>query len=243
MIRLNCDIGEGFGIYELNNDEKIYPHIDMANIACGFHAGDANTMQKSVKMALDNFVQIGAHISYQDLIGFGRRHMSYTNKELEQISLYQIGALSAFCLTNNTNISYIKPHGAMYNDMMNDENIFKTLLQTIQKYDNKLKLMVLSRSNNTRYENIAKRFNTELIFEVFVDRNYTDDGFLLPRSNKDAVIQDKKELIQRVQTLKQYGYISSINQKKLYLQTDSLCIHSDNTQAVKELKLLKDILR
>ncbi|RLA74293.1 MAG: LamB/YcsF family protein [Epsilonproteobacteria bacterium] len=241
-MKLNCDIGEGFGIYKLNDDEKIYPHIDMANIACGFHASDANIMAKSVQLSKQNDVSIGAHVAYQDLAGFGRRTIVYDSSELSAIILYQIGALAGFCRTNGTKISYIKPHGAMYNDMMKDENIFKTILNTIQQYDTNLKLMLLSKPNNKKYEQIAKQYNIALIFELFLDRNYDDDGYLVSRTKENATIQDKNIVLQRVKTILKDEYLTSINNKKLYLRADSMCVHGDNKKAIELIQSVKNTI-
>ena len=130
-IRLNCDMGESFGIWKMGNDEEVMPYIDMANLACGFHASDAVTMSRSVILAKKYNVSIGAHPSYHDLLGFGRRTLVCSLEEIKAIILYQLGALNAFCRANGTAISYVKPHGALYNDMMRDENIFKAVLNAI----------------------------------------------------------------------------------------------------------------
>ena len=239
MIKLNCDIGESFGIWTMGNDEEIFPLINMANLACGFHASDSITMQNSVLLAKKYNVQIGAHISYQDLVGFGRRSMKCSSKEIQTISLYQIGALSAFCISNNCNISYVKPHGALYNDMMKDETIFISILKAISSYDTNIKLMILSTLNNEQYKKIASIHNIELIYEVFADRNYSNDGYLVPRSSKNAVIHDEKIILNRITTLKNDGYLQSIDNKKLYIKSNSICVHGDNEKAIDFIKLLK----
>ncbi len=133
-IKLNCDMGESFGAYKIGLDEELMPLVDMANLACGFHASDALTMQKSVTLAKKHEVTIVAHPGYQDLVGFGRRSMTCTFEEIKAIVLYQLGALSAFCKREDTRISYVKPHGALYNDMMKDENILKAILEAISSY-------------------------------------------------------------------------------------------------------------
>jgi UPF0271 protein len=242
MIKLNCDIGEGFGIWTIGDDEKIFPLIDMANLACGFHASDSLTMQKSVLLAKKYSVQIGAHISYQDLIGFGRRSMQCTSLEIQTLSLYQIGALSAFCKSNHCNISYIKPHGALYNDMMKDDDIFLSIVKVLSTYDTNIKLMILSTLNNNQYEYIASQYNIELIYEVFADRNYTNEGYLVPRNDQNALISDPSVILKRLQTLKLNGYIKSLNNKKLNIKADTICVHSDNQRAIDFIKLLKQNL-
>ena len=143
-IKLNCDMGESFGIWKMGLDEEIMPYIDMANLACGFHASDALTMNKSVLLAKKNNVTIGAHPGYQDLVGFGRRSMSCSDEEISSLVLYQMGALSAFCKAHETCVSYVKPHGGLYHDMMNKENVFKSILSAISSYDKSIKLMILS---------------------------------------------------------------------------------------------------
>ena len=242
-IQLNCDMGESFGIYKMGFDEQIMPFIDMANLACGFHSSDALTMHESVSMAKENGVTIGAHPAYQDLVGFGRRSMSCTSDEIKSIILYQIGALNIFCTVHNTGISYVKPHGALYNDMMKNEKIFRAILEAISSFDVSIKLMILSTPNNHTFENIASEYNIKLIYEVFADRNYNDDGSLVARSNENAVIHDVKLVKNRISTLQKEGYLTSINDKKLYIQADTICVHGDNEQALEFIKLLKNLLK
>jgi UPF0271 protein len=239
MIKLNCDIGESFGIWKMGNDEKIFPLIDMANLACGFHAGDAITINNAVKLAKKYNVTIGAHISYQDLVGFGRRSMNCTTEEIQTLILYQIGALSAFCQVHNTQISYIKPHGALYNDMMQDDDIFISILKAISLYNQKFKLMILSTPFNNKYNELAKQYSIELIYEVFADRNYTNEGYLVSRNNKNAVVHNEDIILDRIKTLKEQSYLTSIDNKKLFIEANSICVHSDNDKAINFIKLLK----
>ena len=241
-IKLNCDMGESFGIWKMGYDEEIMPYIDMANLACGFHSSDSLTMDKSVKLAKKYNVNIGAHPSYQDLIGFGRRSIPSTFVEIRAMILYQIGALNAFCKACDTKISYIKPHGALYNDMMKDENIFNAILNAISSFDDNIDLMILSSSKNNEYEFIAKRYNIKLLYEVFADRNYNDDGTLVSRLELNAVIDDEKEVIKRIVTLKEKGFLNSISGKELYLKTDTICVHGDNEKALDFIKILKKAL-
>lgn len=241
-IRLNCDMGESFGVWKMGEDEKIMPYIDMANLACGFHASDALTMSKAVKLAKTHNVTIGAHPSYQDLIGFGRRSILCSLEEIKSIVLYQLGALSAFCKAQGTSVSYVKPHGALYNDMMRDENIFKAILNAISSFDKNIRLMILSSSKNEEYEYTAKLYSIELIYEVFADRNYNDDGSLVSRANENAVVKDELEVASRVANLKDKGFINSINGQKLFLKTDTICVHGDGENALEFIKLLKKVL-
>jgi len=241
-IRLNCDMGESFGIWKMGADEHIMPYISFANLACGFHASDAVTMNRSVELAKKYNVTIGAHPSYQDLVGFGRRSMSCSLEEIKSKVLYQLGALFAFCKAHGTVVSYVKPHGALYNDMMRDQNIFKAVLSAISSFDKNIKLMILSNPENEAFEFTAKLYNISLIYEVFADRNYNDDGSLTSRMLANAVITDELEVMQRVKTLKDYGFLESINGKKLYLKTDTICVHSDGEHALSFVKALYKVL-
>ena len=238
-IKLNCDMGESFGIWKMGLDEEIMPYIDMANLACGFHAGDALIMNKSVLLAKKNNVTIGAHPGYQDLVGFGRRSISCSNEEISAIVLYQTGALNAFCKAHDTSVSYVKPHGGLYHDMMNNENVFKAILSAISSYDKNIKLMILSSPKNEEYALIAKAYNISLLYEVFADRNYNDDGALVSRSQSNAVIDDEQLVIKRIKDLKEKGTLNSISGKELSLATDVLCVHGDTKNALEFIKILR----
>ena len=241
-IRLNCDMGESFGIWKMGNDEEIMPLIDMANLACGFHASDAVTMSRSVILAKKYNVSIGAHPSYHDLLGFGRRTMICSLEEIKSIVLYQLGALSAFCKANGTAISYVKPHGALYNDMMRDENIFKAVLNAVSSFNKNIRVMILSGPKNEEYEYTAKLYDIKLLFEVFADRNYNDDGTLVSRIQQNAVIHEELDVIARVINLKDKNFITTINGHKLFLKCDSICVHGDNEKALEFVKLVRKAL-
>jgi len=241
-IRLNCDMGESFGIWKMGKDEEIMPYISMANLACGFHASDSVTMNRTVELAKKYGVSIGAHPSYQDLIGFGRRSMICTLEEIKSIVLYQLGALNAFSKLHNAPISYLKPHGALYNDMMRDENIFKAVLSAISSFDKNIRLMVLSTINNEAYKHTAMLYGIELLYEVFADRNYNDDGSLVSRIKPEALIYDELEVMERVRILASNGYINSINGKKLFLNADTICVHGDGENALSFIKVLQKVL-
>jgi len=239
MIKLNADLGESFGHYRLGMDEEIMPLIDMANIACGFHAGDPIIMDKTVLLAKNSGVEIGAHPGYPDLLGFGRRSMKCSAMEIENYIIYQAGALDAFCKKHKTDIKYIKPHGALYNDMMGDAEVFRAVLNAAAGLN--LPVMILSSSKNEEYEKIAHEFGVKLIYEVFADRNYTDEGFLVPRTRENAVISDKNEILERVLMFKE-GYILSENKKVLNLKVDTICVHGDNEKALEIIKSVREVL-
>lgn len=242
MIKLNSDLGEGFGVYSINDESNIMPYIDMANIACGFHAGDPLTIQKTVLLALQNGVEIGAHPGYPDLVGFGRRSLKCKSEEIEAFVIYQIGALNALVMANGGVATYVKPHGALYNDMMQNDEIFISILRAIDKYDKNLKLMILSTSNNKKYEKIASKYGVKLMYEVFADRAYTKDGFLVPRTEYGAVLSSHEEVEDRLIQLIKDKTLTSIDNITLTLQADSLCVHGDNEEAIALVKSLREIL-
>jgi len=231
-------MGESFGVYTMGLDEEIMPYIHMANLACGFHASDPVQMHQSIKRCKAQGVEIGCHPSYPDLVGFGRREMHCSTEEIVAFVLYQIGALSALCKSYGVQVTYVKPHGALYNVMMKEESVFKAIAKALSKYDKNLKLMVLSSSKNEHYAKLASKYDITLLYEIFADRAYTDEGFLVPRTEKNAVISKKKELKKRAKLLMKKGIIKSITGKKLKLQADTICVHGDNKSALKLIKSL-----
>lgn len=242
MIRLNCDMGESFGIWKMGRDEEIMPYVSMANLACGFHASDSVTMNRSVELAKKYNVTIGAHPSYQDLVGFGRRSITCSLEEIKSIVLYQLGALNAFCKAHGTHVAYVKPHGALYNDMMKDENIYKAVLSALASFDRNLRLMVLSGPNNEAYAHTAKLYGIDLIYEVFADRAYNNDGTLVSRMHPNSIIDDELDVMQRIKILRDDGYIESISGRRLYLKADTVCVHGDSSSALNFIKTLQKVI-
>jgi len=238
IIKLNCDMGESL---DMSIDEQIMPYIDMANLACAFHAGNPVTMHKSVRNAKEHAVEIGAHPAYPDMEGFGRREMECSVEEIVSFMIYQCGALDALCQSYEVKMSYIKPHGALYNTMMKDEEVFKAIAKAVSKYDKNIKLMILSTTQNEKFETLASKYGVSLLYEVFADRAYQDDGSLVPRSQAGAVLHKVDEVLKRARLLQEEGVIESINGIKLPLQADTLCVHGDNEHALSLIKALKQL--
>ena len=207
-ILLNADLGESFGTWSKGNDSLAMPLIDMANIACGMHAADPLTMQESIKLAKQHQVLIGAHPGYDDLLGFGRRSIPSSSEQIYALVLFQLGALAAFCQAQNVKLDYVKPHGALYNDMMNNLEIFTTIVQAIYDFDPKLKIMVLSGKNTEAVQNICKQYQMKIYYEVFLDRNYTDSADLVARSQDNALL-NKDQILNRIKLLLSDGIIKS----------------------------------
>lgn len=249
-MKLNCDLGESFAAWQKGNDTNIMPLIDMANVACGFHAGDALIMSQTVALAKQHQVTIGAHPSYQDLAGFGRRSIKYATDELIAIIQYQISALAGFCHSQQVPLSYVKPHGALYNDMMANLTIFDTICQAISQLNNNkhsiqhqpLQLIIQALPNIEPFESIAKKYQLDLLYEAFADRNYQDNGLLTPRSEKDAILEDVDDIIERCQQLLTEKTLTSLNGKKLAMKVDTLCVHGDNQKAIAIVIALRKLL-
>ena len=240
-MKLNCDLGESFGSWRMGLDSDVMPHIDMANIACGFHAGDADVMAHTLMLAKQHDVSIGAHPSYPDLQGFGRRSMALSHQEIVNMLRYQIAALDGMAKSVGSNISYVKPHGALYNDMMSKPAVFAAVLEAVAGYYQPLKLMVLATANQQQYRDLAIRHGVTLIFEAFADRRYTDTGSLTSRSQPGAVLTGDDVLVQVAQLVKQ-GTVTTETGKTLPLQADTLCVHGDNLAALTELKQIRALL-
>ncbi len=238
-MKLNCDAGESFGSWKMGLDEAVLPFVDMANFACGYHAGDPQIMDKSIKLALKYGVSIGAHPAYPDLMGFGRRSLGCSLEEVEAMVVYQIGALYGFIKANGARLEYVKPHGGLYNDMMKDTRIFKAVVSAVARFDRGLKVMILSMVDTKQHEAIAQEFGIALIYEVFADRAYDDEGLLVPRSQKGAVLHDVDAVIARLRLLQNEGILETISGKRIALRADTLCVHGDNEEAIKLVETLR----
>jgi UPF0271 protein len=237
-MKLNCDLGEGFGIWQLGQDDKLMPHIDMANIACGFHAGDAHVIHKTLQLAKQYNIEVGAHPSYPDKLGFGRRSMLCSKQEIIELIHYQVAALDGMAKNQGINITYVKPHGALYNDMMSNDSVCEAIFEAISSFHRPLKLMLLATPKQQGYREKADASGIELIFEAFSDRRYTENGYLMSRKDPQAVLNEE-EMIQQVKSLMECGDVICASGEKISLQADSLCVHGDNDQAIKVIKELK----
>ena len=227
QVDINCDMGESFGMYKLGHDEEVIKYISSANIACGFHAGDPIWMNKTVTLAQNHGVEIGAHPSYPDLAGFGRRNMDISSDELKSDILYQIGALQAF--TKDKKLQHVKPHGALYNQAVVNETIAKTICEAILEYDSNLILLALSGS---KWVKTAKEMGLKAYNEIFADRALNDDGSLVSRSKEGSVLHDVNEVTDRSNQMVIEGIATTISGNEIEVKADSLCIHGDTPGAV-----------
>lgn len=237
MIKLNCDLGEGMAL-----DEHVMPYIDMANIACGFHASNPVLMVKTVELAKSQGVQIGAHPSYHDIENFGRREMTLPATDIKQLVVYQVGALQAICEAQNTQVDYVKPHGALYNTMMKEEPVFIAILQALSSLKQALPLMILANQSAEKYQALADQHNVPLILEAFADRVYTDEGNLLSRQEKGAVLEDDTAIAKQVESLINDNQVTTVSGKKIPITAESLCVHGDNVRALESVKTIRQVI-
>jgi UPF0271 protein len=237
-MKLNCDLGESFGSWKMGLDDQVMPHINMANIACGFHGGDPDVIATTLKLAKQNNVMVGAHPSYPDLQGFGRRSMALSTSELTNCIHYQIAALEGMAKIQGLTLSYVKPHGALYNDMMANNDLLATVISAVASYPSTLKLMILATKNAEKHVQLAKQCNVELILEAFADRKYTDEGYLVSRK-LDGSVLNKHALLAQVKQLLQNGSVTTRSGKQLMLNAHSLCVHGDNNYAIELIKEIK----
>ena len=238
-IDLNSDLGESFGNYKMNNDAEIMKYITSANIACGFHAGDPLVIEKTIKLALENNVSIGAHPGYPDLVGFGRRSMKVSNDELFSMILYQVGALKAMTEALGGKLAHVKPHGALYRDLTYDYPKSIIVAEAIFKIDPELIFVGLANSKMLR---AAREVGLKAVNEVFADRAYNDDGSLVSRLQEGAIIHDGEFCLEQVDQMITENTVKSINGNIIPIQADTICVHGDNIKALDFVKALNRFL-
>jgi 5-oxoprolinase (ATP-hydrolysing) subunit A len=239
-VDLNCDFGESFGIYRLGEEKEILRYVTSVNVACGFHAGDPIVMRKTVQMALEQKVAIGAHPGFPDLLGFGRRNMEVTPEEVYAYVIYQIGALSAFVKAEGGTMSHVKPHGALYNMAAKDAALAEAIAKAVYDVDPTLILYGLAGSELI---NAGKKIGLRTASEVFADRTYQQDGSLTPRSDPRALIVDEHEAVQQVLAMVKEKRVRSLQGIDVPIEAETICIHGDGKKAVLFAKRLYEALR
>ncbi|MEV6026763.1 5-oxoprolinase subunit PxpA [Streptomyces sp. NPDC052036] len=229
MIDLNADLGEGFGRWRLTDDERLLSVVTSANVACGFHAGDAATMRRVCELAAERGVRIGAQVSYRDLAGFGRRAMDVPPAELAAEVAYQIGALEVFARAAGSRVAYVKPHGALYNRVVHDERQAEAVVDGVLLADAALPVLGLPGS---RFLKVAEKAGLPVVTEAFADRAYTDEGTLVPRGEDGAVITEPDTVVGRSVGLARSGTVTARSGRAIPVRARSLCLHGDTPGAV-----------
>ncbi|KAB1138113.1 LamB/YcsF family protein [Micromonospora sp. AMSO12t] len=236
---LNADLGEGFGIWRLGDDAALLDLVTSANVACGFHAGDASTMRQVCEGAAERGVAVGAQVGYRDLAGFGRRHIAYAFAELRDEVTYQLGALDAFCRLFRTRVRYLKPHGALYHAAACDETQAAALVAAVGDYDDQLPLLCLPGSVLAQ---LAAGAGLRVVAEGFADRGYLPNGSLVPRTAPGALVTDPEEVAARAVRMATERSVVAVDGSVVPCPVESICLHGDTPGAVRCAELVRAAL-
>jgi UPF0271 protein len=236
-IDLNCDLGESFGAYTIGADEAVMAAITSANVACGYHGGDPGVMRRTVRLARQAGVAVGAHPGFPDLVGFGRREIRMTPQDVEDMVLYQVGALAGIAHGEGVRLSHVKAHGALYNMAVKDEALAAAIARAVAAFDPSLIFFALPDSQLARAGTAA---GLQVALEGFADRSYEPDGSLTPRSRTGAVIQDVNAVVARAVRMIADGTVMTTGQTTLALRIDTLCTHGDTPGAQALTRALRD---
>ena len=239
---INCDMGESFGSYKLGLDEEVIRYITSANIACGYHAGDPLVMEKTISLAKNHGVSIGAHPGFPDLMGFGRRNIDATLTEIKGYVIYQIGALQAFAKAQGLRVEHVKPHGALYLMAVEDEKISEAIVEAIANVDKDLIFVALAGSKGEMMTKIGERVGLRVAYEAFPDRAYTPEGTLVSRRQPGAVIKDPDVVAQRALMMAKEGKVVAIDGTEIPFRPETLCVHGDTPGAVNLVKKIQKTL-
>ena len=229
VVDLNCDMGESFGAWKMGNDAALLDHVTSANIACGFHAGDPTTIRKTIELALEKKVAIGAHPGYPDLQGFGRRSMTIKPDEVFDLVLYQVAAVKGICESLGGRLHHVKPHGALYNQAVNDRNLSAAIARAVAKADPNLIYFGLAGSQMLAD---AEELGLRTAAEVFADRTYRSDGTLTPRTEPNAFIRNIEQSISQVLQMVGTRTVTTIAGEAVPIEAETICIHGDSPGAL-----------
>ncbi len=241
-IDINCDMGESYGAYRIGLDEDIIKYITSANVACGWHAGDPLVMERTVRLAREHGVRVGAHPGYPDRMGFGRRFMDCTPEEIRAYVIYQVGALQAFCKAQGISLSHVKPHGALYNRAVEDEALARAIVEAVASVDRNLLYVALAGQRGEMMRRVGEEIGLRVVYEAFPDRAYTPEGRLLSRRLPGAVIKDPEEVAERALMIAKEGKIRAVDGSEIPLEAQTLCVHGDTPGAVDLAKRIRERL-
>jgi UPF0271 protein len=238
-VDLNADLGESFGVWKLGDDDAMLDVVTSANVACGFHAGDAATLARTCRAAAERGVRIGAQVSYRDLAGFGRRFIDATPEDLTADVIYQVGALQALAHAAGSMVSYVKPHGALYNTIVTNHDQACAVAEAVHAVDAGLPVLGLSGS---AFFAAAQELGLRTVPEAFADRAYRSDGQLLSRRLPNAVLHDVAEIADRVASMVTAGRVSAADGSTIPITVESVCVHGDSPGAVQIARAVRDRL-
>ena len=235
-ININCDLGEKSKFHSIKNDPALLDIVNSANIACGYHAGDEETMEMIIKISKNKNVSIGAHPSFNDPENFGRKRINLNSSEIKKLIIEQFEILQSIAQKNNDNVTHIKPHGALNNMACEDLELAKILANTINEINKDIIYLV---PTGSQMEIAAKKLDMKIACEIFADRNYEDDGNLVSRSKSNAIITDPEIATKHVLKMINNQSINCLSGKKIPCKIDSVCIHGDNENSLNTAKLIK----
>lgn len=238
-IDLNSDLGESLGAWTMGDDAAMLSIVSSANVACGFHAGDAAGILQTLRAAAARGVAVGAHVAYPDLAGFGRRNMDVASADLQADVIYQIGALQGLAKVAGTRVRYVKPHGALYNTIAHDRRQAGDVIAAIRAIDPTLVLVALA---GAPLVNWAREAGLTVVSEAFADRAYTPEGTLVSRREKGAVLHDAQAVAARMLRLAREGVVEAIDGSSVRVQADSICVHGDSPGAVAMAREVRAVL-
>lgn len=236
-LNLNSDLGESFGAWTMGSDDAMLRIVNSANVACGYHGGDPLVMLETVGLAKDNGVSIGAHPSFPDLQGFGRRRMDIPAAELEAMLIYQIGALDACARAQGVKVTHVKPHGALSNRASAERKVADAVARAVHRLDPSLILLAPAASQMSL---AGKAIGLPVVEEIFADRAYLDDGNLVPRSQPGAMVHGAQASLAHVLRMVEERALISINGKRIPVNPQSICVHGDNAEAVAVAQALRE---
>ena len=236
-ININCDLGESSKLHSTENDTLLLNVVNSANIACGYHAGDEKTMAKTIEISKKNSVSIGAHPSFKDRENFGRKRLNLSPKEVTKLITEQINILSEIAAKKGMQVTHVKPHGALNNMACENYELAKIIAESIIKINKDLIFLV---PTGSEMEKVGKRLGMKIAAEIFADRNYEDNGNLVSRSKKNAMITDPKIAEQHVIKMVQNQALNCYSGKQIPCEIDSVCVHGDGQSAVKTAKQIKE---
>lgn len=238
-VDLNCDVGEGFGAYVMGPDAELLEVVTSANVACGFHAGDPQVMDATVADAARRGVVVGAHVSYPDLVGFGRRHMALTPEQLATDVLVQVGALDALCRRHGTAVRFVKAHGALYGDLGRDHGLAAAFVDAVRSFDATLAVLALA---GTAVAAAAGSRGTRVVLEGFPDRAYDGEGRLVPRQRPGAVLTTPAAVASRGVRMARGESVESATGTEVVVRAETLCVHGDTPGALELARALRAAL-
>ena len=241
-LMLNADMGESLGAWKMGQDEDVMPFVDLANVACGFHASDPDTMRRTVRLAREHGTAVGAHPGYPDLVGFGRRSMACSAEEVENLVLYQVGALAGVCQAEGHPLRYVKPHGALYNDMMRDPAVLSAVMRALAAFDPALPLMALATRDPEPVRELADQHGVTLWFEAFADRAYDGEGRLVSRREPGAVHHDPQAIVDQALRIARREPLQASDGSDLVLAAETLCVHGDNPESIAAVRSIRQAL-